>query len=84
MRHVYIKPQTPQLNGEVELSHRVDQTKFYQLLTYTDDMDLNVKPKAWENFYNYDRTHLYLDGRPFWASHDGMKTDTIGFYETFL
>jgi transposase InsO family protein len=63
MRHVYIKPQTPQLNGKVERSHRTDQTEFYQLLTYTDDTDLSAKLKAWENFYNYDRPHLSLDGK---------------------
>lgn len=63
MRHVYIKPQTPQLNGKVERSHRTDQTEFYQLLTYKDDVDLNAKLKAWENFYNYDRPHLSLDGK---------------------
>jgi transposase InsO family protein len=63
MRHVYIKPQTLQLNGKVERSHRTDQTEFYQLLTYTDDMDLRVKLKAWENFYNYDRPHISLDGK---------------------
>ena len=63
MRHVYIKPQTPQLNGKVERSHRTDQTEFYQLLTYKDDIDLNAKLKAWENFYNYDRPHLSLDGK---------------------
>jgi transposase InsO family protein len=63
MRPVYIKPQTPQLNGKVERSHRTDQTEFYQLLTYTDDIDLNAKLKAWENFYNYDRPHLSLEGK---------------------
>ena len=63
MRHVYIKPQTPQLNGKVERSHRTDQTEFYQLLTYTDDIDLTSKLKAWENFYNYDRPHLSLEGK---------------------
>jgi transposase InsO family protein len=63
MRHVYIKPQTPQLNGKVERSHRTDQTEFYQLLTYTDDIDLNAKLKAWEDFYNYDRPHLSLEGK---------------------
>jgi transposase InsO family protein len=63
MRHVYIKPQTPQLNGKVERSHRTDQTEFYQLLTYTDDVDLNLKLKAWEDFYNYDRPHISLDGK---------------------
>ena len=52
IQHVYIKPRTPQLNGKVERSHRTDQTEFYQLLTYTDDVDLNSKLEAWENFYN--------------------------------
>ena len=63
IRHVYIKPRTPQLNGKVERSHRTDQTEFYQLLTYTGDIDLNSKLKAWENFYNYDRPHISLDGK---------------------
>lgn len=63
LQHVYIKPRTPQLNGKVERSHRTDQTEFYQLLTYTDDVNLNVKLEAWENFYNYDRPHISLDGK---------------------
>jgi transposase InsO family protein len=63
IQHVYIKPRTTQLNGKVERSHRTDQTEFYQLLTYTDDVDLNAKLQAWENFYNYDRPHISLDGK---------------------
>ncbi len=63
IRHVYIKPRTPQLNGKVERSHRTNQTEFYQLLTYTDDVDINSKLEAWENFYNYDRPHISLDGK---------------------
>ena len=46
IQHVYIKPRTPQLNGKVERSHRTDQMEFYQLLTYTDDVDLNTKLQA--------------------------------------
>lgn len=63
IQHVYIKPRTPPLNGKVERSHRTDQTEFYQLLTYTDDVDLGAKLEAWENFYNYDRPHISLDGK---------------------
>jgi len=63
MQHVYIKPRTPQHNGKMERSHRTDQTEFYQLLTYTDDVDLNAKLEAWENFYNYDRPHISLEGQ---------------------
>jgi transposase InsO family protein len=62
MRHVYIKPRSPQLNGKVERSHRTDQEEFYQLLTYTGDVDLNRKLKAWEKFYNFDRPHSAFAG----------------------
>ncbi len=40
-----------------------DQEEFYQLLTYTDDVDLNKKLKAWENFYNFNRLHGAFDGK---------------------
>ena len=63
MRHVYIKPRSPQLNGKVERSHRTDGEEFYQLLTYTNDVDLNSKLKDWEYFYNYDRPHGAFKGK---------------------
>ena len=63
IRHVYIKPKSPQLNGKVERSHRTDQEEFYQLLTYTDDVDLNKKLEAWENFYNFNRPHGAFNGK---------------------
>jgi len=63
IRHVYIKPRSPQLNGKVERSHRTDQEEFYQLLTYTDDVDLNEKLKAWEIFYNFNRPHGAFEGK---------------------
>jgi len=40
----------------------MDDTEFYQLLTYTD-VDLTAKLEAWENFYNYHRPHMSLDGK---------------------
>ena len=63
MRHRYIKARTPQLNGKVERSHLTDKREFYQLLTYTDHVDLNKKIKAWENFYNFDRPHGAFKGK---------------------
>jgi len=63
MRHHYIKARTPQFNGKVEWSHLKDKREFYQLLTYTDHVDLNKKLKAWENFYNFDRPHGAFKGK---------------------
>jgi transposase InsO family protein len=63
MKHSYIKPGTPQLNGKVERSHRTDRKEFYQLLEYTNDVDLNRKLKDWENFYNYHRPHGAHQGK---------------------
>jgi transposase InsO family protein len=67
IRHVYIRPRTPHLNGKVERSHRVDDQEFYQLLDkdgITDDIHLfNEKLQAWEDYYNYHRPHGALDGQ---------------------
>jgi transposase InsO family protein len=61
IRHVYIRPRTPHLNGKVERSHRVDDQEFYQLLDkdgITDDIHLfNEKLRQWEDYYNYHRPH---------------------------
>jgi len=56
IRHVYIKPGTPRINGKVERSHRTDQEEFYQLLTYTGEVDLN----EWEAFHIFITTSQTL------------------------
>ncbi len=67
IRHVYIRPRTPRLNGKVERSHRVDEQEFYQLLDkdgIADDIHLfNDKLREWEDYYNYHRPHGALDGQ---------------------
>jgi len=67
IRHVYIRPRTPHLNGKVERSHRVDDQEFYQLLDadgITDDIHLlNDKLREWEDYYNYHRPHGALEGQ---------------------
>lgn len=50
MEHVYIKPATPRLNGKVERSHLTDKQEFYQLIDYSDDVDLHEKLAEWEAF----------------------------------
>jgi transposase InsO family protein len=67
IRHVYIRPRTPHLNGKVERSHRVDDQEFYQLLDQggvSDDIHLfNEKLREWEDYYNYHRPHGALEGQ---------------------
>jgi len=67
IKHAYIRPRTPHLNGKVERSHRVDDQEFYQLLDrggVTDDIHLfNTKLREWEDYYNYHRPHGALDGQ---------------------
>lgn len=67
IRHVYIRPRTPHLNGKVERSHRVDDQEFYQLLDaggIADNIQLfNEKLREWEDYYNYHRPHGALDGQ---------------------
>lgn len=57
MNHRYIKPGKPQHNGKVERSHLTDRKEFYQLISYTDDVDLSEKLSRWEEFYNFNRPH---------------------------
>lgn len=74
IRHVYIKPRTPRLNGKVERSHGTDEVEFYQLLKYTDDVDLNEKLKQWEDYYNLHRPHGALRGKsPYEILKEKMK-----------
>jgi hypothetical protein len=67
IRHVFIRPRTPRLNGKVERSHRVDNEEFYQLLDkdgISDDVHLfNKKLREWENYYNHNRPHGGLGGQ---------------------
>ena len=67
IRHVYIRPRTPHLNGKVERSHRVDDQEFYQLLDkngVADNIHLfNEKLREWEDYYNYHRPHGALGGQ---------------------
>jgi len=63
IRHAYIKPSSPQLNGKVERSHRSDEQEFYQLLTYKGDVDLETKLEEWERFYNLARPHGAFNGK---------------------
>jgi transposase InsO family protein len=74
IRHVYIKPRKPNLNGKVERSHLTDQQEFYQLLTYKGDVDLEEKLKVWENFYNLSRPHSSLKGKtPYEVMRDKLS-----------
>jgi len=79
IQHVYIKARTPQLNGKVERSHRTDKQEFYQLLTYTDDVDLGEKLAEWERFYNYHRPHGAFAGKtPYEALKDRLASNASG------
>ena len=82
IRHVYIRPRTPHLNGKVERSHRVDDQEFYQLLDkdgISDDIHLfNEKLREWEDYYNYHRPHGALDGQTPVRAADGKdESDSV-------
>jgi transposase InsO family protein len=63
IERVYIKPWTPRLNGKVECSHGMYEREFYQLFSYTDDVDLNERLVEWERYYNMYRPHGSLGGK---------------------
>ena len=62
----------------LERSHRTDQEEFYQLLSYTDDVDLNEKLKLWEHFYYFNRPHGAFDGKtPFEALKCALENTNL-------
>ncbi len=50
--HKFIKPKTPEHNGKVERSHRIDQDKFYRNLKFYSLDDLRKQGKLWNKRYN--------------------------------
>ncbi|MEO0924094.1 MAG: IS481 family transposase [Pseudomonadota bacterium] len=63
IRHVYIKPRSPHLNGKVERSHKTDAEEFWQLVDYVDDIDIKAKLREWEIYYNCHRPHTAHNGK---------------------
>ena len=43
--------------------HKVPIYLTTDILTYKDDIDLNVKLAEWESFYNLSRPHGAFDGK---------------------
>lgn len=52
IKHHFIRPRTPQHNGKVERSHRIDQDKFYRYLKFFSLDDLWKQGLAWNKRYN--------------------------------
>lgn len=50
--HKFIRPRTPEHNGKVERSHRIDQDKFYRTLRFYSLDDLRIQGKAYNKRYN--------------------------------
>jgi transposase InsO family protein len=80
IRHIYIKPRTPRLNGKVERSHRIDAEEFYRLLdgVVIDGVNIfSARLKDWQDYYNYHRPHSGFDDQ---TIYEGLrqKTQTRG------
>ncbi len=50
--HKFIRPRTPEHNGKVERSHRIDQEKFYRTLRFHSLDDLRSHGARWNRRYN--------------------------------
>lgn len=60
--HYLIDPGKPAQNGRVERSHRTDQEHFYDLNKFNSVLDLKIKLRKWNNYYN-NLEHCALDGK---------------------
>lgn len=62
IEHYLIDPGKPAQNGKVERSHRSDQEKFYDNVSFVSLEELKYKLKLWNMYYN-DLQHCALNGR---------------------
>ena len=64
IRHKLIKPRTPELNGKVERSHRIDNERFYSRYSFDSEFALDHALKTiWMPEYNERRPHSALGGK---------------------
>lgn len=52
IKHHLIRPRTPEHNGKVERSHRIDQDKFYSKMKFYSLSDLRYQGELWNKRYN--------------------------------
>lgn len=62
IRHYLIDPGKPAQNGKVERSHREDQEKLYDEVSFVSAEDLRYRLRLWNMYYN-DLEHCGLNGR---------------------
>ena len=62
IKHHFIKPRTPEHNGKVERSHRIDQEQFYRYLNFYSLADLKAQGDKWMKKYN-DKPRFILGFR---------------------
>ena len=75
--HYLIDPGKPSQNGKVERSHREDQEKFYEQITFNSFQELEYKLKLWNMYYN-DLKHCSLNGKtPNQALRSGVQNVCI-------
>ena len=58
-----VKPASPHLNGKVERSQKTDLEEFYAITDLSDFEALKEELKAWQFFYNWQRTQGSLGGK---------------------
>lgn len=62
IKHYLIDPGKPAQNGTVERSHREDQEKLYDAVSFASAHDLRYRIRLWNMYYN-DLEHCGLNGK---------------------
>lgn len=62
IKHYLIDPGKPAQNGTVERSHREDQEKLYEVISFTSEEELRYRVRLWNMYYN-DLEHCGLNGK---------------------
>jgi transposase InsO family protein len=63
-RHLFIKPHCPWQNGKVERFNRTLQIEWAYRQIFLTNNDRTAAPAPWLDFYNNQRRHTALNGKP--------------------
>lgn len=74
IKHHFIRPRTPEHNGKVERSHRIDQEQFYRYLKFFSLADLKAQGKKRMEKYNNKPRFLLGFKSPNQKELEGFRT----------
>lgn len=64
IENVFTQPDNPQQNAYVERLNRTVRYEYLNQYLFRELEDVQDYTTEWQHFYNYERPHMSVDGKP--------------------